>query len=147
MIKPVRAAHSVVHPHNGWHCRITQGCICQHLAPASVGFFVVADYGLRHSQNWISVFPRLLGSSPKISPSGYWFSPRRELYKRGFSYPNFIQDSPSDYRFLPRSKLSYRWNGYARFSQRFNWPSVLLNCSQPMRFLSDNSGTHPKIRP
>ena len=51
------------------------------MAPASVGFFVVADYGLRHSQNWISVFPRLLGSSPKISPSGYWFSPEENYIR------------------------------------------------------------------
>ena len=34
------------------------------------------------------------------SSSGYWFSPRRELYKRGFSYPNFMQDFPSGYRFF-----------------------------------------------
>ena len=49
--------------------------------------------------------------------------------------------------FSPRSKLSYRWNGYARFSRRFTWPLVLLNCSQPMGFLSDNSETHPKVGP
>ena len=86
-------------------------------------------------------------SSSRISPSNYWSSPRRELYIWGFTYPNFTQDSPSGYRFSPRSKLSYRWNGYSRFSQRFNWPSVLLNCSQPMGFLSDNSETHPKVGP
>ena len=81
------------------------------------------------------------------SSSGYWFSPRRELYKGSFSYPNFMQDSPSAYRFSPRSKLSYRWKGYVRFSQRFTWHSVLLNCSQPIGFLSDNSGTYPKVGP
>jgi len=86
---------------------------------------------------------RLSEFDARISPSGYWLSPRRN-HIWGFGYSCVMQDSPSGYWFSPRTKLSFMWNGYGGVSLRFIWPSVLLNCSQLMEFISDNSGTHPK---
>ena len=53
--------------------------------------------------------------SNKDTPSGYWFSPWRQLYT-GFGYPNFMQDSPSGYWLSPRRNFIWGF-GYPNFMQ------------------------------